>query len=259
MRAAWLSSLALLWFGCAPPSARPESEAVAERVSPARVDLSRIRLGPGVTESTLELAGGGARSVLLWQPEGEPNSVIVFLHGAVPVGAPRPWRAPAQTRGLVECLAVPAFAALRPIILLPRSERGEWWSRADAEFVLGLLEAAVQRWPTAAHRKAIVGYSNGGIGTWYFARAYPTYFDAAIPMASNDTVVGATRLPVFAIHGENDELFSIERVRSAIEALKSEGQDVTLLAKYRGTHLAPCGYVDELGTAARWLSSHVWH
>ena len=82
--------------------------------------------------------------------------------------------------------------------------------------------------------------------------------NATIPIAANETVVGHTPLPVFAIHGENDEVFSIDAVRAAVEALARDGQDVTFAVKYRGTHMAPCSYVAELRAASLWLSTHAF-
>lgn len=249
----------LLLLGCAAsPAARPEDSAVVERALPSRVDLSGLGSSPGFAESTLDVTGQGKRTVLSWRPEGEPEALVVVLHGAVPVGVPRPWRAEGQTRILLECLTVPALAPLRTLVVAPRSDEGKWWSRRDTEFVLGLIEAAARRWPKAGRRRVVLGYSNGGIGAWYFARVYPQYFDAAVPIAANETVVGRTPLPVFAIHGENDEVFSIDAVRAAIEALAREGQDVTFAVKYRGTHMAPCSYGAELRAASLWLSAHAF-
>jgi pimeloyl-ACP methyl ester carboxylesterase len=47
----------------------------------------------------------------------------------------------------------------------------------------------------AASRTILVGYSNGGMGTRYFARLYPEHFSAAVPIAFNDTIVGPARCP----------------------------------------------------------------
>ena len=104
----------------------------------------------------------------------------------------------------------------------------------------------------------ITGYSNGGIATWYFARLYPEYFAAAIPMAFNDTIVGETPLPIYAIQGEKDELFSIEDVRQAIGKLKTRGFDVTLHERYRARHMDVCAYHSDLEAAGQWLQEHAF-
>jgi predicted esterase len=150
------------------------------------------------------------------------------------------------------------LAAIDPLIIAPHSPDGQWWKKADTEFVLGLVTAARRRWPEVVTRSVIMGYSNGGIATWYFARLYPAYFSAAIPMAFNDTIVGASRLPIYAIQGAKDELFSITRVRDAVKAVKAGGSDVTLNERYRAGHMDACAYKAELALAGQWLTEHAF-
>ncbi len=225
-------------------------------ISPARVDLRVVRAEPGFSEHELPVAGQGSRSIAMWLPQAEPELIVLFLHGAAS-RSHATWSAAAQTRGLLRCLVVPALGAQRPVVVAPRSDQGEWWRPAEAAFVLGLVEAAEQRWPRAKGRVVISGYSNGGIGAWGFARLYPEYFAAAVPMAFNDTIVGPSPLPIYAIEGGADELFSSERVRERCAALARSGQDLIYHEKYRGRHLAPCSYVPELKSAGRWLERHV--
>ena len=81
---------------------------------------------------------------------------------------------------------------------------------------------------------------------------------AAIPMAFNDTIVGSSSLPIYAIAGTRDEQFEFPLVRKAIQALRERGADVTLDEKYRGSHYAMCSYVPELTRAGHWLEQHVF-
>lgn len=245
----------------APQGPKPAEELrVTGGIPGAVVDVSSIRGQPGVAEYDLPVAGQGTRSVVVWLPETpEPRAMVLLLHGTVrerkghAAGAQ-----PGPSRLLVSCLAAPALGFLDPIILAPSSPTGQWWARSDTELVLGLVLAARDRWPAARTRSVILGYSNGGIGAWYFARLYPEYFRAAIPMAFNDTIVGPSTLPIYAIQGTKDEQFAFPAVRAAIQALHDQGQDVTLDEKYRGAHNAPCSYVPELGRAGHWLVDHVY-
>ena len=77
-------------------------------------------------------------------------------------------------------------------------------------------------------------------------------------MAASTAFIGPTPLPVYAIAGEQDELFAFDGVRGAIEQLIANGQDVTLDAKAGGSHFEACEYVPELEAAREWLSSSVW-
>lgn len=242
---------------------RPEAAAPAELqvtggIAGAPVELGAIAWTPGIAEYELPVAGQGKRAVTVWVPEAsEPRALVVLLHGAVPQAGGQRAQRLGPTRWLMRCLAAPALAGLNPIIIAPGSPTGQWWRREETELVLGLVLAARERWPRAGSSSVITGYSNGGIGAWYFARLYPEYFAAAVPMAANETIAGETPLPVYAIHGTKDEAFAFPAVRASLQALIERGQDVTLEAKYRGTHLAACSYVPELKRAGLWLERRV--
>jgi poly(3-hydroxybutyrate) depolymerase len=241
-----------------PPRSPRADEQVARRVAPASVDLSSVSSTPGLAQYEFRVSAQGTRTAAIWWPTTSvPRTIVVFLHGAVLRG-PAIWSAAAQTRGLLKCLAEPAFRSLRAVIVAPRSETGEWWLATDAAYVLGLVRAAVERWPTARTRVVVAGFSNGGIASWYFARLYPEYFAAGVPIAFNDTVVGPSRIPIYAIQGSNDELFSSDAVRGAVERQIHRGNDISFHEKYRGTHLAPCSYLPELAQAAPWLETHAF-
>ena len=221
-------------------------------VAPARVDLSRVPLAPGGSDVSVAVEGQGKRQLSVWMPEGSgPHPLAVFLHGAGPSDG--------LVAGVLSCLVEPALAPLHPIILAPRStSNGQWWMEADIAYVLGLVQAAHATWSTEPGHDLVLGYSNGGIGAWFFARQYPASFSAAIPMASSDSIIGATPLPVFAISGTKDELFPIEDTRRAIAGMKAQGQNVTLLERYRGSHFKACDYGPELEAARDWLTASVW-
>jgi poly(3-hydroxybutyrate) depolymerase len=247
--------------GCLPQQ-RPqafEPVVVTAGVPPAAVDLRRLSLEPGAHDHEIEVAGQGARSAEIWMPDNPPRTLVIVLHGTVVKKAGPPRGTPgAQTHGLVRCLTAPALAPLDPIIIAPRSADGQWWRREDTELVLGLVGAVRERWPAIGDRTVIMGYSNGGIGTWYFARLYPDYFAAAIPMAFSDDIVGPSALPIYAIVGTKDEQFDIARVRAAVSALKANGQDLTMNEKQRGSHYRMCSYLPELSDAGRWLEEHAF-
>lgn len=217
----------------------------------ARLDLAAISLAPGGAEATVPVAGQGERELALWMPEGDgSHPLVVFLHGG--------GGGDGLLDGLLGCLVQPAFAPLSPIIVAPRNAQGQWWLEGEAAFVLGLVEAAQAAWSIEPSRTVVLGYSNGGIGTWLFARQHPELFGAAIPMASSVSPIGPTPLPVYAISGEEDELFDFAGVRRAVEQLIADGQDVTFNAKEGGRHFAACEYVPELEAAREWLTGTVW-
>ena len=254
--------LAAAALGCLPAAqAEPGSAAdlrVVGGVPGAILELGGVASAPGRAEYQLLVAGQGSRSAVVWMPEAPPRTLLVLLHGAVPGSAAgKSLDDLGPSRTLLECLAVPALEFLSPIIIAPRSPDGRWWNRSDTEYVLGLVSASRKRWPAAAAKSVILGYSNGGIGAWYFARLYPQYFAAAIPMAFNSEIIGPTQLPVYAIFGSKDELFDVALIEQALQAAVQRREDVTLNEKYRGSHFAPCSYVPELTSAGHWLEKRV--
>lgn len=254
------ASLALS-MACGPPRPRagvdPELHVVAG-VQPAPLAADPLAREPGFGEASWSV-DGTRRTASVWVPPARPRSLIVMLHGAIAriVGAPT-IEPPTVARLLLRCLAQPAFAALQPLVIAPHSADGQWWKKEDTAFVLGLVAAVRQRWPELGSRSAVTGYSNGGIASWYFARLYPEWFSAAIPIAANDMIIGPTRLPVFAIQGDADELFPIEPTRAAVERERARGGDVTLAVRHRAGHMTPCAYRPELEDASRWLEAQAF-
>lgn len=226
------------------------SSGTANKLEPLELSLASLPLEPGI--STLKVpVVGGERELVVSVPEeaARPLPLVVFLHGA---------DASEHAKGMVRCLAEPGLEQVAPIIVAPLSEKGEWWGDADAGFVLGLVKAAKRDWPVRAERVVVAGYSNGGIGAWAYARLYPEAFSAAIPMASNETVMGETTIPVFVIHGTLDEMFPFAPIQARAEQLKQAGQPVTLAARYRAKHNDACKYKEELALAGKWLTDEVW-
>jgi poly(3-hydroxybutyrate) depolymerase len=227
--------------------AAPPNDGQARAVKPSPVDLKSIALEEGVSKITVNIDGKD-RDVVVSVPEGpKPWPLVLFLHGAK-----------GGSQKTVKCLVKPGLESVSPLVIAPESEKGEWWKNDDASWVLGVVEAAKRDWPVRADHVVVTGYSNGGIGAWAYARLYPDTFSAAIPIAGNDTIIGETPVPVFAIHGSLDEQFPIEPIQQNIDKLKKAGFDVTLTVRNRAKHMDPCKYEDEVEMAAEWLTKSAW-
>jgi hypothetical protein len=215
MRHASVLCLAL-WSAARPAPARPAAagEVWTASARPLSVKLDRSMLAePEVrwVELAADATSGTSHRFVVGAPESTlgMRPLVLFLHGG---GGSR------DLLERLECLVMPAFAELAPIVVAPEGGRGEWWQPEE----------------------------------------YPERFSAAIPMASNHTIVGESPLPVFAIHGSHDDLFDAASVQESIAALAARNFDVQLLVKARGTHMDPCAYLPELRAAAEWLHGDVW-
>jgi len=248
--AVWLAA-AVAAVACTGASEAVEPAGGGASSEPAVVDLAGLPLTPGAAEATVSVEGQGDRDIAVWMPEGPgPHPLALFLHGG--------GGGDGLIDGLLGCLVEPALAPLSPIIVAPRNARGQWWLEQEAAFAMGLVEAAHATWSIEPSRTVVLGYSNGGIGTWFLARERPELFGAAIPMAASVAFIGPTMVPVYAIAGEEDELFAFDEVSRAIEQLIADGQDVTFDAKAGGSHFEACAYVPELEAAREWLTASVW-
>jgi dipeptidyl aminopeptidase/acylaminoacyl peptidase len=214
------------------------------------MDLKSIVLEPGEVSKVTVNVDGKDRELVVSVPEGpKPWPLVLFLHGAKGAGS---------SQKTIKCLVNPGLEDVSPLVVAPASDKGEWWTNEDAGYVLGVIEAAKRDWPVRADRVVVTGFSNGGIGAWAYARLYPDLFSAAIPMGSNDTIMGETPVPVYAIHGSLDEMFPVEPIQANAERLKKAGFDVTLTVRNRAKHGDPCKYEDELEQAAAWLTASAW-
>lgn len=233
--------------GAAAEGDKPADDGSARAVKPAAVDLKSTPLEEGISKITVNIDGKD-RELVVSVPDGpKPWPLVLFLHGAK-----------GGSQKTVRCLVEPGFESVSPLVVAPESEKGEWWKNDDASWVLGVVEAAKRDWPVRGDRVVVTGYSNGGIGAWAYARLYPDTFSAAVPIAGNDTIVGETPVPVFAIHGSLDEQFPLGPIQQNVDKLKQKGFDVTLTVRNRAKHMDPCKYEDEVEMAAEWLTKSAW-
>ncbi|WP_191859244.1 dienelactone hydrolase family protein [Hanstruepera ponticola] len=184
--------------------------------------------------------------------------LIVTLHGGVSINDP-------DAHTYTDCYAVPGFASLDAIIISPNADQLSWFNAYNVEQVLSLVDLAKEFLPVDESKIVINGYSDGGNGSWYLGETRSNFFGAAIPMASaygSYNQNGTPRVmpvPMYVIHGENDELFPLEDIESWIDETNGVGSDVTLDIASGLTHTEPCEYVPYLQNASDWLQNHVWN
>jgi len=235
--------------------AGPGGVVMTANVAPLAIDLRAVDLNPGLRWVNLTSDAPVQRRMMLVVPEGidrgGPRPLVIFLHGA---------SGGARLSDRLGCLVVPAFARVAPIVVAPEAEGGEWWNQPETALVLGVMDAAVRDWRARVDDKRVVvmGYSNGGIGAWFFARLYPEGLSAAIPMSANHGIVGDSPLPIRVIHGSNDRLFDVQKVRERVQATAQRGTNVTIQVREGGQHEDACGYEPELEAAVAWLENTVW-
>jgi predicted peptidase len=119
-----------------------------------------------------------------------------------------------------------------PAFVLAPQSTGGWDSNAETglsdelKLVLEILEVVRKNYSIDANRIYVAGQSNGGIGAWGLITKKPGFFAAAIPLcgAGNASLASrAAKTPVWAFHGEKDDVIPSDYSRKMIAAMRSAG------------------------------------
>lgn len=145
---------------------------------------------------------------------------LLFLHGSGECG---------NDLNLLKNAGLPqliADGAQYPfVIAAPQCPHGQWW---DSGIVYKLLVEIIKILPVDESRIYVTGLSMGGSGTWALANDHPDCFSAIIPICGLRTDIDPKRfkhLPVWCLHGENDDRVPLENSIEMIERIKNEGCD----------------------------------
>ena len=222
------------------------------------MDFQALDLSPGIQDVSLEMPNGVIYNFRVIAPDrapGEDRPFIIALHGA---------STSPDAHKFTACYVEPGLEDLDAFILSPNGGEGLWYTDANQEMMSALIFLVRKYWPIDESKMAVTGYSNGGNGSWFYGQFQSSLLSAAIPMASSydlynlDSSVIVFDLPVYAIHGENDELFPVDATRGWIEASNNAGSDIKFVVAPDLGHYVPCDYVPYLKDAAIWLRDSVW-
>ena len=130
------------------------------------------------------------------------------------------------------------------VVLSPQCPRNEWWRPATLRALLDEVLAAHPR--IDRDRLYVTGLSMGGYGTWSLVAEYPDLFAAAIPICGGgslnrlssdygargefdiEKLKRARDLPIWAFHGDADEVVPVGETLLLVEALRETGRAVKL-------------------------------
>lgn len=164
--------------------------------------------------------------------------LVLYLHGAgergsdnqKQLGALAVWLASDENREKYPCF-----------LLAPQCPEDKAWastaSKSDPlgepgkpsqpmQAVLAILDEVVKRYPIDKQRVYVTGISLGGRGTWEIAQRMPEKFAAVAPICNGGYEKYAARLvgvPVWAWHGDADDVIPVERSRGMIAAIEKAG------------------------------------
>lgn len=162
------------------------------------------------------------------------------------------------------CYVEPGLASLDAIIISPNGGETVWGTTENQDKIRILVDLASRYWPVNLERVAVMGYSSGGNGTWFFTETQPQIFSAGIAIASGyntlrpDNTARKMTSPLYVIHGMDDDFFPIDTVSYWIDRTVAVGSDITFVKAPNLDHYEPCAYVPYINDGALWLRDEIW-
>jgi len=241
----------LLVFPCLLGVAQIEKPEIAIPVV-KRSEIKKISLEAGTHDYALEMTNGKKWNVRILVPEIKKEQkypLVLALHWAGDKEAYKIYS---------DCLVFPAFEKIKAFIVVPSSDGIHWIHPNNENRVIDLLRKLKKQFPIAKEQIVVTGYSNGGIGSWKYAEAYPKLFSAAIPMAGYYEKE-KIQIPVYIIHGEKDELFNVHTVQNAMGQSKKMGSKIDITIVKDLSHYMACSYIDILREKALHLQETIFN
>ncbi|MBN2044765.1 MAG: dienelactone hydrolase family protein [Anaerolineales bacterium] len=159
--------------------------------------------------------------------------LIVYLHGAI-------WRGGTPEMLLGESL--PNMLDQEddfPFIVLSPVGEGEyefWTTKQMIEPLFALLDELQTKLNIDSSRIYLTGNDTGGNGVWAIALRYPEYFAALVPVTGYygyphkvpNNICDLKEVPVWAFHGQRDEVIPLEAGQQLVDALNACGGNAKL-------------------------------
>ena len=109
--------------------------------------------------------------------------------------------------------------------LMPQCPQGLGWANIDAA-IFEIIQELEDEFEIDEKRRYVMGISGGGYGSWHFISARPEMFAAAIPICGGGDPSLASKIakvPVWAFHGEEDNMVPVRFSREMIDGMKEAG------------------------------------
>ena len=222
-------------------------------------DFAAIEVKPGTQDLTLKITDDITYNFRVIFPDVDLSNkwpMVLTLHG-YSAGDP-------DAHKYTDCYVEPGLAALDVIIISPNGGEADWEVISNQNMLQILTDLSSRFWPVDVSKIVVTGYSNGGNGSWYYAETQPAIFSASIPLAAGYAIVnpdGSARkvdIPMYVIHGEEDDLFPLDTVQNWVDQSISVGSDIEFVVAEGLGHYTPCDYISYFQDAAVWLENEVW-
>jgi predicted peptidase len=105
--------------------------------------------------------------------------------------------------------------------------------------VMEVLRLVRERYKIDDNRIYLMGHSMGAIGTWLLGPKYPNLWAVLAPIsgAGDPASIERTRdIPEIVVHGDGDNVVSVNSSRVMVEAMKKLGVEVKYIEVPGGSH-----------------------
>lgn len=182
----------------------------------------------------------GKHNYVVFVPQGYTSErawpVVLFLHGASERGSDGVKPISAGLGTALELNPDQPFLAVFPQCESTRGRILTNW-RADSPETaraLRILDVVEHEYRIDPARRALCGWSMGGYGAWSVAAADPEKWAAVLAMSGGETEtplqldkLAKSNVPVWAVHGKQDQLVSFEQTERLVSKLNSLGGNGT--------------------------------
>jgi predicted peptidase len=184
--------------------------------------------------------------------ENKEPALIMLLHWKGPFYPFKGWE-------ILSGLGIPAFGDLGAIIASPDCPSDRWDDSVSEAYVMDLHRWLLDQYKIKKSKTLIAGYSFGGIGTWYITSRNQGEFGGALPISTRppEAINIDWSIPIYVIHGREDEIFPIEYTLKVVELLRKRNADVELKIVEGVTHFETYGFIEPLREAMPWIR-RVW-
>ncbi len=207
---------------------------------------------PGVYEIELDSSHRYTLSI----PENYTGKTAVPLVLALHYGG---HGSPFYGKFMLTDMVEPALRDLDAIIVSPDCPSSDWTQPESEAFVIELLDNIQAKHNIDANRVLVTGYSLGGMGTWHLAASYPERFAAAVVMAGmppDNALEIEWDVPLYVMHGRDDEVLPIDPTLSAVAQLQSQGVDIKIKILEGVTHYETHLFVEPLKETIPWIREY---
>lgn len=157
--------------------------------------------------------------------------MVIWLHGAGGAGTDNRLQIAGDQVSGTHAWTRPAMQAQHPAFVLVPQSPGAWGTMAgqlgpETRLVVEILESLKREFSIDPGRVYLTGQSNGGYGVWSLITQRPDLFAAGVPLCGGGDPRRApviVRLPIWAFHGDKDDVIPVTESREMIAAIRKAG------------------------------------